>query len=50
MIHESWNTNGFCYRRFNRNLKGLEYMGYAGFFCAHTDNPSYYKRTMIKNT
>ena len=27
-----------------------EYIAYAGYFGAWTDNPSYYERSMLKNT
>lgn len=50
MIHESNNKNGFCYRRWNKDLKATEYLAYTGYFGAWTDNTSYYERVMMPNT
>lgn len=44
MIHESSIENGFCYRRFNKNLQKNENLGFTGYFGSWTDNPQYYWR------
>mmetsp|Transcript_18049 Transcript_18049/g.30778 ORF Transcript_18049/g.30778 Transcript_18049/m.30778 type:complete len:92 (+) Transcript_18049:461-736(+) len=50
MIHESWKGNGFCYRRFDKLTRSTEYLGYAGYFGAWTDNPQYYERRTVANS
>ena len=50
MIHESYQGNGFCYRRVSKELGGLEQLAYTGYFGAWTDNPQYYERIMCPNT
>lgn len=50
MVHEFGYKNGFLYRRYNSKLKGMEYLGYAGNTCAHSDNPSYFERKLMPNS
>ena len=50
MIHESNINNGFCYRRWSKELHAMEFLGYAGYQGAWTDNPSYFERKMMSNT
>ena len=39
IIHESYNGNGFCYRRYNKELKKHEQLASTGNYGAWTDNP-----------
>ena len=50
IFHQSWDGSGFCYKRINQLLNKTEFIAYAGYFGAWTDNPSYYERALIKNT
>ena len=50
LYHEAWSGSGFCYRRRNQELKATEYIAYAGYFGAHTDNPQYWKRKRMPNS
>ena len=50
LINESYQGNGFCYRRVNKELGGIEQLAYTGYSGAWTDNSSYYERRMCRNT
>lgn len=50
MIHLSQVGKGMSYRRFNKQLNSVEYLGYSGYFGAWTDNQTYYARVMMENT
>jgi hypothetical protein len=50
LIHESYSGNGFCYRRYNKSLGGLEHLAYTGYFGSWTDNPQYFERIVAPNT
>lgn len=39
IFHQAWSGSGFCYRRFNKDLATTEYIAYAGYIGAQTDNP-----------
>jgi hypothetical protein len=50
IVHESYQGNGFCYRRFNMNMRKNEQLAYTGYFGAWTDDTRYWERKMISNT
>jgi hypothetical protein len=50
MIHESTVKNGFCYRRWSKDLNANEYLAYTGYFGAWTDNADYFERRMMPAT
>ena len=39
IYHQSWDGSGFCYKRMNKLMKRTEYIAFAGYFGAWTDNP-----------
>ncbi len=39
IFHQSWDGSGFCYKRINQLLNKTEFIAYAGYFGAWTDNP-----------
>ena len=50
LMNEFYQGRGFCYRRVNKELGGIEQLAYTGYSGAWTDDDDYYERTVCQNT